>query len=72
MWDSGNRSPDEPGKRSKLSYRSKAFRVEINYSTKIPLKSIALAIQGNEVENTQDALRVLDIILRQQAANRCI
>lgn len=66
----GNRSPDEPGKRSKLSYRSKAFRVEINYSAKVPLKSISLAIQGNEVENTQDALRVLDIILRQQAANR--
>ena len=30
---------------------------------------ISLALQGSEGENIQDALRVLDIILRQKAAN---
>ena len=45
----------------------------ISYAAKIPLKSIVLALKGSEVDNNaQDALRVLDIILRQQAANRCI
>ncbi|XP_043688821.1 protein argonaute 16-like [Telopea speciosissima] len=65
-----NGSPSEADrKRSKRSYQSKTFNVEINFATKIPLKSIASAIKGNEVGSTQDALRVLDIILRQQAAN---
>lgn len=36
---------------------------------RIPLKSISLALKGAEVDDTRDALRVLDIILRQQAAN---
>ncbi|KAJ4975109.1 hypothetical protein NE237_000215 [Protea cynaroides] len=66
-----NGSPSEVDrKRSRRSYQSKTFKVDIRFSTKIPLKSIALAIKGNEVDSTQDALRVLDIILRQQAANR--
>ncbi|KAI9176883.1 hypothetical protein LWI28_008243 [Acer negundo] len=64
-------SPDGAGKRSKLSFRSNTFTVEISYSAKIPLKSIALALKGNDVDSgTQDALRVLDIALRQQAASR--
>ncbi|KAL5794184.1 hypothetical protein ACOSP7_002778 [Xanthoceras sorbifolium] len=64
-------SPNGNVKRSKLSFRSKTFKVEISYSAKIPLKSIALALKGNEVDSgTQDALRVLDIALRQQAASR--
>ncbi|XP_073311824.1 protein argonaute 16 [Primulina huaijiensis] len=58
------------GKRSKHSLRSKAFKVEISYAAKIPLKSISLALQGAEAENVQDGLRVLDIILRQKAANK--
>ncbi|CAL5322905.1 unnamed protein product [Camellia sinensis] len=40
------------------------------YAAKIPLKSISLVLQGSEPKNIQDTLRVLDIILRQQAANR--
>lgn len=65
----GRDSPIGPGKRSKHSFQSKTFMVEISFATKIPLSSIALALKGNEVDNTQDALRVLDIVLRQQAAN---
>ncbi|KAH8489559.1 hypothetical protein H0E87_024974, partial [Populus deltoides] len=66
----GGESPSAAVKRSKRSYWSKTFKVEISYAAKIPLKSIALALKGIEIDNsTQDALRVLDIILRQQAAN---
>lgn len=46
--------------------------VEINYVAKIPLKSVLLALSGAETEKVQDALKVLDIILRQTAANRYI
>ncbi|KAL6535929.1 Protein argonaute 16 [Orobanche hederae] len=67
---SGNGSPSECRKRSKSSLHSKTFKVEISYAAKILLKSISLALQGAEPEKVQDALRVLDIILRQQAANR--
>ncbi|KAK6157314.1 hypothetical protein DH2020_011562 [Rehmannia glutinosa] len=67
---SDNGSPNESSKRSKRSLQSKTFKVEISYAAKIPLKSISLALQGAEPEKVQDALRVLDIVLRQQAANR--
>ena len=62
------KSGDADKRMKRCSSRSKSFNVEISYATKIPLKSIALALQGAEIENTQDALRVLDIILRQKAA----
>jgi len=44
--------------------------VEISYAAKIPMQAIASALQGKETENLQDALRVLDIILRQSAARQ--
>ncbi|CAL5360654.1 unnamed protein product [Camellia sinensis] len=47
----------------------KTFKVELSYAAKMPLKSISLVLQGSEPENIQDTLRVLDIILGQQAAN---
>ncbi|XP_059282299.1 protein argonaute 16-like [Lycium ferocissimum] len=65
-----NGSTNHSSKRSKHSLHSKAFLVEIDYAAKIPLRSVSLALQGADPENVQDALRVLDIILRQQAANR--
>lgn len=67
---SENGSPSGTDKRSRRSFQSKTFNVEISYAAEIPLKSIALALRGVDVDNTQDALKVLDIILRQQAANR--
>ncbi|KAD4179068.1 hypothetical protein E3N88_27659 [Mikania micrantha] len=60
----------ESGKRSKKSSQEKSFKIEISYAAEIPLKSVCLAFQGLEPEKLQDALRVLDIILRQQAAQR--
>ncbi|KAL3652628.1 hypothetical protein CASFOL_002309 [Castilleja foliolosa] len=67
---SDNGTPSAYSKRSKSSAHSKTFKVEISYAATLPLKSISLALQGAEPEKVQDALRVLDIILRQQAANR--
>ncbi|XP_065875578.1 protein argonaute 16 [Euphorbia lathyris] len=67
----GDGSPAGITKRSKCSFQSKIFIIEISYAAKIPFKPIAHALRGVEVENiSQDALRVLDIVLRQQAANR--
>ncbi|KAH7846364.1 hypothetical protein Vadar_013047 [Vaccinium darrowii] len=63
-------SPGEISKKSKRSFQSQTFVVEISYAVKIPLKSISLSLRGAEAEKAQDALRVLDIILRHQAANR--
>ncbi|GAB2285235.1 hypothetical protein Dimus_019688 [Dionaea muscipula] len=62
--------PGERVKRSKQSLRSEVFKVDISYSTKIPLRSVALAPKGTSADEYQDALRVLDIILRQKAANK--
>lgn len=58
------------GKRSKRSFPSKTFKVELNYAAQIPIRSISASIQGSHTDAVQDALRVLDVILRQHAANR--
>jgi eukaryotic translation initiation factor 2C len=51
-------------------YNSKTFKVEIIFAAKIPMNAIANALRGQELENSQEALRMLDIILRQQAAKQ--
>ncbi|XP_062194678.1 protein argonaute 16 [Phragmites australis] len=67
----GHGSPSQAvKKRVKQSHLAKKFVVTISYAAKIPLKSVALALRGSESEHAQDALRVLDIVLRQQQAKR--
>lgn len=67
----GNESPsDGDRKRLRRPNRSKNFRVEISYAAKIPLQALANAMRGQESENSQEAIRVLDIILRQHAARQ--
>ncbi|KAI0520070.1 hypothetical protein KFK09_007535 [Dendrobium nobile] len=67
----GNDSPGEgERKRARRSYNAKTIKVELSFAAKIPMQSIALALKGQETENTQEALRVLDIILRQHAAKQ--
>lgn len=67
----GHGSPNESDrKRMRRPYHSKTFRVEISYAAKIPMQAIASALRGQESENSQEALRVLDIILRQHAAKQ--
>ncbi|KAA8516309.1 hypothetical protein F0562_016602 [Nyssa sinensis] len=67
----GNGSPNESDKkRLRRAPQSKTFKVEISFAAKIPIQAIASALRGQESENTQEALRVLDIILRQHAAKQ--
>ncbi|KAG2274435.1 hypothetical protein Bca52824_056990 [Brassica carinata] len=72
--NTGNASPNETNdadrKRSRLPHRSKKFMVEISYAARIPMQAIASAIRGKETDNLQDATRVLDVILRQNAARQ--
>lgn len=77
--NNGNCSPDGHGspnesdkKRMRRPYRAKTFKVEISYAAKIPLQAISNALKGQESENFQEAIRVLDIILRQHAAKQCV
>ncbi|KAG5401557.1 hypothetical protein IGI04_016164 [Brassica rapa subsp. trilocularis] len=77
VMTNGNASPngnEEPSdgdrKRLRRPNRSKSFRVEISYAAKIPLQALANAMRGQESENSQEAIRVLDIILRQHAARQ--
>lgn len=67
----GNESLTGLIKRSKHSFSSRTFQVELCYTTKISLTSLGDASRKADVDSSyHDALRVLDIILRQQAANR--
>uniref|UniRef100_A0A0E0HZ06 Uncharacterized protein n=1 Tax=Oryza nivara TaxID=4536 RepID=A0A0E0HZ06_ORYNI len=67
----GHGSPNQGDKkRSKCTHLAKKIVVGISYAAKIPLKSVALALRGSESDHAQDALRVLDIVLRQQQAKR--
>lgn len=67
----GHGSPNEADrKRLRRPYQSKTFKVEISFAAKIPMQAIANALRGQESENSQEALRVLDIILRQHAAKQ--
>ncbi|PHT92476.1 hypothetical protein T459_00358 [Capsicum annuum] len=55
-------------KRLRRPYQSKTFKVKISFAAKIPMQAITNALRGQESENSQEALRVLDIILRQHVA----
>ncbi|KAI9079531.1 hypothetical protein K1719_038503 [Acacia pycnantha] len=75
--NNGNCSPDGQGspnegdrKRMRRPNRAKTFKVEISFAAKIPMQAIANALRGQETENFQEAIRVLDIILRQNAAKK--
>ncbi|CAL5096638.1 unnamed protein product [Urochloa decumbens] len=65
---------DSPGggdrKRVRRSYQPKTFKVEINFAAEIPMSAIGQVIRGEESENSLEALRVLDIILRQHSAKQ--
>ncbi|KAI3518893.1 hypothetical protein L1887_07760 [Cichorium endivia] len=72
--DSSNRttrggSPSEgETKRSRRVPQSKQYKVTLSYATKIPIQAIVNALQGQESEQFHEAVRVLDVLLRQHAA----
>ncbi|PHU28264.1 Protein argonaute 4 [Capsicum chinense] len=57
-------------KRLRRPYQSKTFKMKINFAAKIPMQATTNALRGQESENSQEALRVLDIILRQHVAKQ--
>nr|AGS47795.1 argonaute 8 [Salvia miltiorrhiza] len=57
-------------KRLRRQPRSKTYNVAISYAAKIPMQAIANALRGQDSEHFQEAVRVLDIILRQNAAQQ--
>lgn len=65
----GGETESDP-KRAKLPNQSETFKVKINYKSKLRMDSIARAANRRPSELPQDAFRVLDIILRQQAAKK--
>ncbi|CAI0452238.1 unnamed protein product [Linum tenue] len=68
--NAGGSPNDTDRKRMRRPYNSKTFIVQINFAAKIPMQAIASALKGVETESSQEALRVLDIILRQHAAKQ--
>ena len=45
-------------------YQSKTFKVDISFGGKFPLQVIINDLAGQQSENCQQTLRVLDIILK--------
>ncbi|XP_017239098.1 protein argonaute 4 isoform X2 [Daucus carota subsp. sativus] len=65
-------SPNESDwKRGKHPYPSKTYKVEISYAAKIPMQAIAKTLSVQDLEKSPEALRVLDIILRQHLVKNC-
>lgn len=59
-------------KRVRRPYQAKTFKVELNFAATIPMAAIGQAIRGQESEHSLEALRVLDIILRQHSAKQYV
>nr|XP_043632802.1 protein argonaute 4A-like [Erigeron canadensis] len=60
----------EETKRSRRQSQSKSYTVKIRYATKIPIQVIFNALQGKDSEQFSEAVRVLDVLLRQHAAKQ--
>jgi len=67
----GDGSPEGSDmKRMKWLMRVKTFKVELSFAGKVPLSAITKAIRGQESDDYQEGLQVLDIILRQHSARQ--
>ncbi|KAH9303923.1 hypothetical protein KI387_008327, partial [Taxus chinensis] len=67
---SASGSGDTGRKKIRRDDRAEKFKVEINFAAKISMKSLEAVLRGDLSDKCQDALRVLDIILRQHAARK--
>ncbi|GKB83744.1 argonaute 4A-like protein [Tanacetum coccineum] len=65
----GSPKENDP-KRSRRPPQSKSYTVKISYATKIPIQAIFNALRGQESEQFHEAVRVLDVLLRQHAAKQ--
>ncbi|KAJ0469097.1 putative post-transcriptional gene silencing PAZ-Argonaute family protein [Helianthus annuus] len=66
----GGISDEVDTKRSRRPPQSKSYTVKISYATKIPIQAIFNALQGQDSEQFSEAVRVLDVLLRQHAARQ--
>nr|AJA90771.1 Argonaute 4 [Ginkgo biloba] len=67
----GSGSPSEIEKKKKRKEdRGQKFKVEIAFAAKVSMKSLHSVLQGEVSDKAQDALRVLDIVLRQHASRK--
>nr|GEW05848.1 hypothetical protein [Tanacetum cinerariifolium] len=66
----GGSPRDNDKKRSRRVPESKSYTVKINYATRIPIQAIFNALKGQESEQFNEAVRVLDVLLRQHATKQ--
>ncbi|XP_024197291.1 protein argonaute 4A [Rosa chinensis] len=57
-------------KRVKQSFQSKTIKVQVNFAAKILMQAITNALRGQDSDHFKEAVRVLDIIIRQNAAKQ--
>ncbi|TVU22610.1 hypothetical protein EJB05_32321, partial [Eragrostis curvula] len=57
-------------KRMKRVMKMKTFKVEFNLAGTVPMSAITKVLSGEQSDNYEDALSVLDIILRQNSAKQ--
>ncbi|KAL6586094.1 hypothetical protein OROMI_002738 [Orobanche minor] len=66
-------SPGESDwKRSRRQPYSRTYKMAVNLAAKIPVQAIANALRGQDSEHFQGAVRVLDIALRQNVAQKML
>jgi eukaryotic translation initiation factor 2C len=71
MTPGENRSPGGSDmERMKWPFQVRIFKVELSFAGMVPMDAIARVIRGQESENYEEAIRVLDIILRQNSAKK--
>ncbi|KAI3809965.1 hypothetical protein L1987_19570 [Smallanthus sonchifolius] len=63
-------SNTEETKRSRRPPQSKSYTVKISCATKIPIRAIFNALQGEYSEHLHEAIRVLGVLLRQHAVKQ--
>eukprot|EP00249_Psilotum_nudum_P010610 c22645_g1_i2 orf=439-2946(-) len=56
-------------KRKTMSDR-RGFKVRVDFTSRISMRSILAVTQGQQPKEAQDALRVLDVVLREHASSR--
>eukprot|EP00250_Pteridium_aquilinum_P017282 c23547_g3_i1 orf=275-2986(+) len=65
-----NSADDDSMKRRKVSSRNREYKVKIEYAATVKMGAINSLLSGQRNDRAQDALRVLDIVLKQHAASK--
>ncbi|KAI5077233.1 hypothetical protein GOP47_0007057 [Adiantum capillus-veneris] len=65
-----NPADDDTTKRRRVASRSREFKVKIEYAATVKMTAIGAILSGQKNDRAQDALRVLDIVLKQHSASK--